>query len=882
MQNMKRTLATLLGIVLIAGFPSVEDVIGSTASAHSGNKAIKSAKRTQRTNFPPSPLHIAHILNWIPLPDAACNLCGGYFKTDPFILRTPSPLPVTQAPVRIRYAGEGIYRSKGHSILKKNVVITQPGRRVTADSAHLIRDPKTGQLISAKLSGNVHMMEYGKLLVAPQARVNFQNKTATLDQSVFHLAQTHRPQTTDEKNKAKSYLNAWGTAKRVIRTSEGVLEAYNASYTTCNPINPSWLVRAARLVLDKKNNVGKAYNATLRIHNVPVLWLPYYSFPLTIKRKTGFLTPTGGYSNQKGADVSLPFYWNMAPNYDLLITPRYMSLRDFQLAALFRFLTADSVGHFYGSYLFNDPEFGQFKTDTLQAFSTPTPVQRPYLDDLSNYSQHRGYVSFVDQTQFSDAWQGQFNFNYVSDPYYFHDVGNDYSQISANQLLNQALITYQGKHWNFTGLLQGYQTLHLINQISTRVQNQYTRLPELDLDGSYLDVFGGANLSLDMQAVEFLYQSDYYPITNQRPVGQRFHIRPGLSRPFNWASGYITPSIYVDSTTYNAEQATIPFNNQMPVLTPNNSTRPHFSGSRNLPIINLDSGLYFDRQFTFRQHAYKETLEPRLFYLYIPYLNQNPYPTFDTQLLPFSYQQLFSLNRFAGFDRLENANEISLGLTTRVFDADNAEEKLSASIGMAYYLTPPKVTLYSDETQNKRDFSPLVGQLTFNPTPYWHLTGSTAWDIDPNQLDNASITASYSQNWDHIALIGYEYAQAPGTTLGFSNNSNLFRAGFSWGLTKQWSALGYWYYNISRQRPESYFAGLQYDTCCVAVRFIYDRTFSGVTPGSQPGNVTNEYTNTYFIQLQLKGLGTLQRNDPSSILGVLPGYQDPLRRQPWS
>lgn len=883
---MKRTLNITLGISIATIMLSQSGIAHTAIAAPARHKAIKSNSIKQRAKperfLVDNNEDVAHILNWIPDFNDACNVCKGYFKESFFVLQTPNPVPFRDSATRIRYTGEGTYSEHGVSIFRKNVVITQPGRIVNADIAYIFRDPKTGQFTSADLVGHVKLQEYGKLVAAQRGHVNFNNDYAEFKHTSFHLTSRKQPALTPEQKKlAQNYVNAWGHAKRAIRTTADVLEAWSSTYSTCNPLHPTWIMKAAKLTLDKKHNVGKAYNAVIKMHQVPVFWLPYYSFPINRERKSGFLAPSGGYTNQSGADISFPYYWNMAPNYDMLITPRYLSRRNLQVGDLFRFMTDDSKGHIYGSFLYNDAAFATFKTNTINQLSPPNAQQVPYVNQLAGFSNNRGYVSFADQSRFNERWNAAFDINYVSDPYYFLDVSNAYSEVSANQLMNQANVQYTGMHWNFTSLFQAYQTLHPINQISTNVENQYTRLPELDLDGDYPNLFAGAEFNVGIQAVEFLYQSDFYPISVQLPIGQRLHIRPGITRAFNWAAGFINPGIYLDNTNYNDEQATIPFNNTTPVVTSLTASRPSFEASRNLPIFNIDSGLYFERDFNFHQNDYIETLEPRLFYLYVPYLNQNSYPTFDTELLPFNYGQLYTLNRFTGFDRLENANQISLGLTSRILDGDNADQKLAAGVGIIYYIENPQVPLHPTDPLLSQNFSPITGELTFNPRPYWSLTSNAAWDPHPNQLDDASITAQYSRDWNHIALIGYEYAFANGQTLGFSNNTNLFKTGSSWGLTKKWSALGYWYYNISRQRPENYFAGLQYDTCCVAVRFIVNRAFNGVAPGSSAGNVTNEYTNTYFVQLQLKGLGGIRRNDPTSILGALPGFHDPLKTQPW-
>ena len=820
---------------------------------------------------------IAKKLHWAS-DKTTCNVCNGYYKEPKSILTHPHPLPITQQSTRITAKGPTLFSEQGWSLLRDDVVVTQPGRVIKADKAYLYRDDKTGKITRIKLIGHVRMEEYGKLIVAHTASMNLQKSTMTFHQVVYHLSEKTMA---GSKNNKKLQYDAWGLAKRAYRTSTGVLQLWDATYTTCSPLDPAWQLFASYMKLDKQAGRGTAKNIVIKLKKLPVFYVPRFSFPLDQRRKTGFLGFTGGYSSKRGPDVSNPFYWNMAPNYDATITPRYMSKRGVQLDTLFRYLTVHHSGFVYFSFLPNDREFNSFKKDTINQYSGPGTlgIYVPYVNALRKESNNRGFIAIKNSSHFNENWSSDLDINVVSGPYYFRDFGFTFGTIHANQLLNQFDLRYMGSHWNMALLLQTFQTLHLISQINNPVTNQYSRYPELDINGDYPNVFSGFNFQLTAQAVNFLYHSDFPIFTFQRPIGQRVHLRPSISRPIYFASGFLIPKISLDSTTYYAKRQTLSAG----------INRPTFNGNRNLPLFNIDSGLYFDRHAHINDHPYTITLEPRLFYLYVPFLNQQKYPVFDTQLLPFSALQLFSLNRFSGYDRLENANQVTLGLTSRIIDGKTGVQKLKAELGFIYYFTHPRVMFPYPNKPNPQitpmtnRLSPIVAELSYYPLPYWSATGSLAWDTHRNEMNNAGVQISYSKDARFIASLSYEFVRdIDGISVNINDLNNithLISAGIAWPINQRWSTLAYWYYNIADKRSESYYLGLQYSTCCWALRFVASRHFTGAVPISKTSTQTkNEYRTTFYVQLMLKGLGSYGNSDPSHLLtSTLPGFVDPFK-----
>lgn len=878
MKSYKLKQTTIKHIVLAIAASSISATsFAAKPNSHSTRLHKKASKRQKRTQRHLND-NIANILGWQASKTSLCNLCGGYFKQPTSILRYPNPAPANTLPTYITADGPTLFSQQGASILQKNVLVKQHGRLIKADKAYVYRNRKSHKITLVKFVGHVHMREAGKLITGPTAKWNLAKNTARFSKAAYFLAENRL------FHNKKNHSTAWGIAKTIKRDANGVIELWDATYSTCPPVDPTWVLSAAHIKLNHKKGEGKAYNAVLKVHDIPVMYLPYYSFSINKQRKTGFLTPTLGYSKKKGGEFSLPFYWNMAPNYDMTITPHYMSTRGMQINTLFRYLTKKNAGYAYVSYLNNDREFHDFREDQINYYSSgniPT-IYQPYIDKLRDYHDDRSFYSFKDTTHFTPQdpyifprWSGSVNLNYVTDPYYFRDFGYSFGSIYSNQLFNNMKLDYISRHWTMDILAQSYQTLHLINQSNNPVENQFQRLPEFDANGYYPNLPAGLDFNLSMQAVHFDYGSDFPPFTYQEPIGNRLHFRPSLSRPIDWQSGYITPQLSIDNTDYYTKQA----------VASAGISRPSFNASRNLPIFDIDSGMIFDRHYRFDNHDYLQTLEPRLFYLYIPCLNQDKYPIFDSNILPFSYNQLFTLNSFSGFDRLNNANQLTMALTSHIYNTKTNLQTFSFGVGVIDYFTTPRVCISNGCEPDYEHLSPIVAKATYQATRFWSASASTAWSTKNHHSNNDSISLSYIRGPQRSATIGYEFVRASPSTpetdnLGFSTNTNLYWAGITWPITHRWSTLAYWYYNISHRQPENYYFGLQYSSCCWTARFIINKTFTGFATASTANNRISQFDTQYYIQILLKGLGAVGNSDPDSLLkSTIPGFEDPFMNQ---
>lgn len=820
---------------------------------------------------------VANLLGWIPDPQA--NLCRGYYTEPPGLAEVPSPGGVTNAPTHLSYSGGGELHAYGESAITQEIVLTQPGRIARADKAIIYRDPQSGRITTIRLEGHVQVREHGRLVTGPYCTLQLDEHSLKAGPMAYHLYED--PKKLKFPTITRAY-DAWGTADKTVRDSRGLLSLWNATYTTCAPTDPAWKISAQHIVLDQKEGFGTAYNMMLRFYSIPVMAAPIYSFPIDNRRKTGFLTPDISYESKNGVQFSFPYYWNLAPNYDLLTTPRWIQDRGFQLTSLFRYLMSPgNDGEVYLSLVPNDNAFRSFRDDTL---NNPPPAPNgvsltPYLNDLENDGNPRGFLHFKHAAEYDEHWNAHLQTNYVTDDYYFRDFGYAYNDVIANQLLNQADVEYQDENWNFTGLLQGYQTLHLIEQDGNPSLNQYIRLPELDFNGNYGNFWKGMDFGFSGQSVNFLYQSDFDPTTLQQPIGERLHLQPTLSHPWLGAGWYFTPQIALDSTSYAAQSA----------VESGVGDRPAFNASRNLPIVDVDSGLYFDRRFQVNEQAYLATLEPRVFYLYVPFLNQNQYPNFDSTLLPFTFSQLFTTNRFTSFDRLENADQFSFGLTSRLLNSETTAQQLKLDLGFGYYLQSPQVCLDAQDCQTSTfqyvspttHITPLVGQLTYYPWQDWTTGVSYAYDASLGKTNNATVGVNYNHNQTEVLTATYQFVREqngdPTDLYGLSNDTHLISAGAAWPLNRQWSGLAYYSYNISKKRADSYYGGLQYDTCCWTLRAIASRSFSGQNT-DENGDPINLFKNAYYVQLQLKSLGNIGTGRPDRLLAnTLSGYLDPFK-----
>ncbi|MDA9272029.1 LPS assembly protein LptD [bacterium] len=787
-------------------------------------------------------INIAHLLGWQAHPSAC--LCQGYYQPDVI-----TPLEDVDQ-IQINADNVSFY-TIGRSKLKGHVEVRQMQRVVNAQTATIYRDAKTNQVTQIELYEQVRYLEPGRLMLAKKAVINPNDKSGHVEQAIYRF----------DTQRAGATLPAWGRANWIERLANQDYILRNVTYSTCAPTDRAWEIEASEITLDNVNATGVARNARLRVGDLPVFYSPYLSFPTSNARKSGFLMPLTGYSNVGGFDLALPYYWNIAPNYDATFTPHMYTRRGVMLGGDFRFLTDQSAGMIGGNFLPNDAAFNEFLLKNKDQY----PILRGISSDRWSFLLH-------ENTQFNPNLQMHINYQQVSDAYYLQDFSTNLAISTENQLLRQGDLTYTTDHWLFSGALQSYQTLHPINQ--SEVSNIYERLPQLLAQGMYADLPFHANASL-------LGQFDYFrwPVNDAtQPQGPRYHLNPILALPQIKPWGYITPEVQLVENNYN--------------LTYGSPTSGGFinqgqSFNRAIPRYSIDSGLSFERSTGLGGHAFTQTFEPRLYYLNVPYQNQSAFPAFDSAYMIFNTDQLFRNNRFSGFDRIGDANQMAYAATSRWISAETGREKASFSIGQIRYFADRQVQLCYNKSGQCTDTSlflgylspiasssPIASKAVYELNSAWVASGDYVWDPFTHATNNGYLNLHYQPAPNRILGFGYNYLvngniiETP--NVGIQNNAlHQATASYAWPLNEQWSSLGVYSYNISEGYSMMTFFGLQYDSCCWAMRLLGGRTFKSLTPDA----LTPQYNNNVYFQVLLKGLGSVATSDPAStIQSYLPGY----------
>jgi LPS-assembly protein len=660
--------------------------------------------------------------------------------------------------------------------------------------------------------GNVRYQEAGQLLAASHMRGNTDANRGIADDVRYQM------------------LDARGNG---VAKQGHMLDAQHArysmaTYSTCDVGHHLWEFRAKSITINQATGVGVARGATMRLGNVPFLYLPYFTFPTDDRRKSGFLYPTVGNTSRGGFEVSTPYYLNLAPNYDATLDPRIYSERGAMLAGEFRYLTPGSRGQLNVEYVPNDHGESDGLADTQ--------------------GDSRYLVKFSDRTRLWKGWQLVGSYNHASDSSYLYDYGDALSHAAVYMLGSNAAIVGGGKWWNasFGGTI--YQN---VNPFVTDRGLPYKQLPyakfSMDVPLSRWLEFG-----MDTSAVAFRKTGFV--------EGQREDLYPYLAADFGTSAWFVRPRLAYRYTAYQlgsdyqdygyrgllGSGATTPFDQKSP--------------SRSLPVVSLDSGLVFDRSTTLFGSSYTQTLEPRLFYLYVPYRNQNNLPLFDTNVMSFDYWQLFSTNQFSGADRQMDANNLTAALTTRLLD-DGGVERVSASIGQIRYLSPQRV-LGTDWVR-----SAYVAQLDVQLNDRWRLNSAYQWSPNTRLTDMAAVQLQRRLRTDGIFNLSYRYRR------GLLEQ---YSASVVYPVSERWRLVGAWTYSVKDRQSVDALAGVEYDSCCVSLRLVgrsyVNQGYYGFGPVPAGGNI-NHRDNAVMFELVFKGLGsTGGQIDPLLRRDIL-GYQ---------
>ena len=660
--------------------------------------------------------------------------------------------------------------------------------------------------------GNVRYQEAGQLLAASSMRGNTEASRG--------IANDVRYQLLDARGN--------GTASQGQMLDAQHSRYSQATYSTCDVGHHLWEFRAKSITINKETGVGVARNATMRLGNVPFLYLPYFSFPVDDRRKSGFLYPTVGHTSRSGYEISTPYYLNLAPNYDATLDPRYYSARGAMLAGEFRYLTPGSRGQLNVEYVPDDHGESDGLADTQ--------------------GDSRYLVQFADGTQLWRGWQFTGSYNHASDSSYLYDYGDALSHSAVYTLASNAAISGGGKWWNasFGGTI--YQN---VNPFVTDYGLPYKQLPYATF-GMDMPLSRWLEVGVDSSAVAFRKAGFV--------EGQREDIYPYLAADFGSSAWFVRPRLAYRYTAYQLDSNYQDYGYGGRLRSGTASPFNQKSPSRSLPIVSLDSGLVFDRAATLFGDSYTQTLEPRLYYLYVPYRNQNNLPLFDTNVMSFDYWQLFSTNQFSGADRQMDANNLTAALTSRLLD-DGGVERVSASIGQIHYFAPQKV-LGTDWVR-----SAYVAQLDVQLSERWRLNSAYQWSPNTRLTDLAAVQLQRRIRTDGILNFSYRYRR------GLLEQYN---ASVVYPVSERWRLVGAWTYSVKDRESVDALAGVEYDSCCVSLRLVgrsyVNQGYYGFGPAPTGGNI-NHRDNAVMFEVVFKGLGsTGGQIDPLLRRDIL-GYQ---------
>jgi LPS-assembly protein len=675
----------------------------------------------------------------------------------------------------------------GSASLSGRVAVRQDERTVSADV--VTYDKATGRIT---VRGAVDFLD-------PKVRIY--SETGTYDQAGGATFGTANFQLFDRSGR--------GYASEIDVLPGGRISLAKSGYTTCPAGKKDWLIRADSIELNTATQSGVAHGVTLDFQGVPVLYTPYFSFPLGDERKSGFLFPSIDHSGSNGVELPVPYYFNLAPNYDLTLTPEELSARGVELGGEFRYLTAGSHGIIDATYLPDDRQTGS----------------------------ERSYLHVTDITALTQRLRLDVDIASVSDSNYFQNFAVGSAQTSVTFLERRADLIYQDDAWTVRAQLQNFQTIDISVDAAER---PYSRVPRIDAAGLW-PLGSGFEFAIASEAVNFLREVG--------PSGLRLDLAPELRWSERTAGYFFEPAVGGRITQYDLQD-----------VAPGEPDAP----TRVLPFARLDTGLIFERDSGSGGQR-TQTLEPRLVYSYVPYRNQDDLPVFDTALPDLNLTELFRTNRYVGADRVGDGNQMSVGVTTRLFDQNTGQQYLAATLGQVHYFTAPRVSLPGETPLNNHS-SDYVGELALTTYRNWTVNLDYQWNPDSRQTGKSEILLQYRPEEAKVVNLAYRYQ--PGLL-------DQWDGSFALPLSHHWNAVGRLVYSMKEQEllgqtliqlPKQTIeqvAGFEYRNCCWQIDIV-QRRYVNNRDGSLDSSIA--------VQLELIGLSSVARPGNSFLERSIGGY----------
>ena len=782
--------AAILWLLLPLASHSQTPTVKDCAIAATDQKDVDQSL-TQECIAPPQDIP-HHPLDWVPLEyvpealrDSDCKECNGRY-IDPLADEDRSIAPEESDIV----ASAATSEMRGNSVvLKGGVSVEQGYRQLSGDQATLNREEKSGTL-----SGDITLREPGVLIRGETAQIYSESGAATVQGSQFLLHEQ----------------GLRGSAGTLRRDEEGLFHIDDGNISFCAPDNNDWAIRADSIELDTQEGVGTARGARLDVRGVPLLYTPWITFPLDDRRRTGLLWPDIGTDSRGGLDVSIPVYLNLAPNYDALYAPRYISERGMSHEMELRYLNPHAgFWSFGGAFLADDDR---------------------YADEVPQARSNDRWLAIVNHNAlFDQRWRSTIDYSKASDADYLKDL--DTSSLDTKRrtnLLQMGAVDYLGDSLLVNMQVRQFQSL------AEDIRDDYKTLPQITAQYR-------RNLTpFQFEPIALAQYSNFDHDRDNKVVGQRLYAEAGVAYPMAWQYGFLNSTVKYRALEYDLEEHRL-YEDSTP--------------SAGSALASIDGGLFFERPTSIGGRTMLQTLEPRIYYLYGEYEDQRGQPDFDSAELTFNYNQLFRETRFSGRDRLDDANQVSLGITSRFISDDDGSEIVSASIGQIFYLEDREVRLGIFDPPLETSGSEIAADLNYFPNERLSLRSSIVWDPYSGEVNSGNLSTSY--RWDERKLLnlGYTYRR-PTRNQQIQPVTEQAHISTYYPIARDWSVFASWTYSIEAKASVEDMVGVEYDTCCWKVRLLHLRYYDSVAGQNLDFTDPNlERESSTQIQFELKGMG---------------------------
>ncbi|MDY0921434.1 LPS assembly protein LptD [Leclercia sp. CFBP8987] len=695
------------------------------------------------------------------------------------------------------------------AVFSGNVDINQGNSRLLADEVQLHQKQPEGAaepVRTVDALGNVHYDDNQVILKGPKAWSNLNTKDTNVWEGDYQMV--------GRQGRGKADLMKQRGENRYT-----ILE--NGTFTSCLPGSDTWSVVGSEVIHDREEQVAEIWNARFKLGPVPVFYSPYLQLPVGDKRRSGFLIPNAQYSTSNYFEFYLPYYWNIAPNMDATITPHYIHKRgNIMWENEFRYLTQAGSGLMELDYLPSDKVFED---------------EHPTEGDRHRWLYYWQHAGVMDQ-----VWRFNVNYTKVSDPYYFNDFTSKYGSSTDGYATQIFSAGYAVKNFDATVSTRQFQVF------SSQNASTYGAEPQLDVNWYQNDV-GPFDTRIYGQAVHFVNTN------SDMPEATRVHLEPTINLPVSndWAS--LDTEVKLMATHYQQDN--------LDTYNTNNGTNLEESVNRTLPQFKMDGKLVFERDMNWSE-GYTQTLEPRAQYLYVPYRDQSKINNYDSSLLQSDYSGLFRDRTYGGLDRIASANQVTTGVTTRVYD-DAAVERFNASVGQIYYFTESRTgdDNINWEKNNKTGSLVWAGDTYWRMTDRWGLRGGLQYDTRLDNVATSSAAIEYRRDEDRMVQLSYRYASPEyiQATLPNFSNADQYKQGISqvggtasWPIADRWSIVGAYYFDTNQSKAADQMLGLQYSSCCYAIRVGYERKLNGWDVDKNQ----SEYDNVIGFNIELRGLSS--------------------------